>query len=457
MPLVLLMAMALLMASCLKDDNDNDYTYYNDTAITAFSLGTINQYVSSKTASGNDTTIKTTLVGSKYRFFIDQQKDSIYNPDSLPCFSDVKHVLATISSKNGGVVFLKSLTSDSVTYYSSSDSIDFSEPREFRVLSQDGKSYRSYRVKVNVHQQEGDDFVWSKQADFPFDLSQANGLKAIAKGDTLFLAADIQNYTTLFYTSLKDSLKWRVANSNINTPFEKETYKGVLAWNGYLYILTDRMVLRSTDGESWEQVSTQTSLQQLVAASTTELYALSAEKTLKVSKDAGKTWTAEELDDDSLLLPTDNISYTCSPLKTNSQVDRVMIVGTRSGDTYAKAWSKMVDYSDYPVPGKWSYVDVASDQTYNLRNMTGLTVFPYDGKALAIGYLNGTFSSVYQSPDGGITWKTTTDYCLPTGVVPNEVFTVTVDRNNYVWLLCKDGQVWRGRLNRLGWADSNLQ
>lgn len=252
-------------------------------------------------------------------------------------------------------------------------------------------------------------------------------------------------------------MKWRVANSNINTPFEKEAYKGVLAWNGYLYILTDRMVLRSTDGESWEQVSTQTSLQQLVAASTTELYALSAEKTLKVSKDAGKTWTAEELDDDSLLLPTDNISYTCSPLKTNSQVDRVMIVGTRSGDTYAKAWSKMVDYSDYPVPGKWSYVDVASDQTYNLRNMTGLTVFPYDGKALAIGYLNGTFSSVYQSPDGGITWKTTTDYCLPTGVVPNEVFTVTVDRNNYVWLLCKDGQVWRGRLNRLGWADSNLQ
>ena len=96
MPLVLLMAMALLMASCLKDDNDNDYTYYNDTAITAFSLGTINQYVSSKTASGNDTTIKTTLVGSKYRFFIDQQNDSIYNPDSLPCFSDVKQVLATI-------------------------------------------------------------------------------------------------------------------------------------------------------------------------------------------------------------------------------------------------------------------------------------------------------------------------------------------------------------------------
>ena len=47
-------------------------------------------------------------------------------------------------------------------------------------------------------------------------------------------------------------------------------------------------------------------------------------------------------------------------------------------------------------------------------------------------------------------------YYLPKGFdnEGNDVFTMTVDDDNYIWIICGGtGKTWRGRLNRLGWAD----
>ena len=114
LPFIVLFSAIFLFDSCLND-NDNGVVYYNDTAITAFTPGTLNQYLHTKTASGKDSVYKKTLTGSKFPFYIDQMKNEIYNPDSLPYGTDAKHVICTITSKNSGVIALKSMTSDSMS------------------------------------------------------------------------------------------------------------------------------------------------------------------------------------------------------------------------------------------------------------------------------------------------------------------------------------------------------
>ena len=160
-PVVLAVA-SLLFASCLKS-SDEDTTTYNDTAIVSFSIGTLNRYVTTKAKDGvTDSTYKVTVTGSAYKFYIDQQACRIYNVDSLPKGTDVAHVLCNVSSKNGGVVTIKSLTSDTLRYVSSTDSLDFTKQREFRVFSNSGTVSRAYTVSVNVHQEEADSFRWTR-------------------------------------------------------------------------------------------------------------------------------------------------------------------------------------------------------------------------------------------------------------------------------------------------------
>ena len=61
-------------------------------------------------------------------------------------------MLATITSKNSSPILLMDINkTDSVAaYYSSSDYINFSQPRFIRVYSSDYSAYAQYQVTVNV-------------------------------------------------------------------------------------------------------------------------------------------------------------------------------------------------------------------------------------------------------------------------------------------------------------------
>ena len=136
----------VLMASCLNSSDENNVTLYDNAAIIGFTLGTMNKYI--------DNT-KTTFSGSSYFFNIDQSnkgthhfKDTtiigrcIYNNDSLPLGTDLKHVLTTITTHHNGVTIIERLNQRNVfDYFTSSDSIDFTKPRKLRVFSSDGTVY----------------------------------------------------------------------------------------------------------------------------------------------------------------------------------------------------------------------------------------------------------------------------------------------------------------------------
>lgn len=150
------------LSSCLGESTS--YTYYNDAAITAFKLGTLKRTMHTlKKTDGTDSTYTTTLDCSGYTFYIDQNEGRIWNADSLPVGINTSKALCTITTKNSSSAMpVKSLNSDSLSWYSSTDSLDFSSVREFRVYNSNGTACRTYTVQVNVHNEEADSCVWTQ-------------------------------------------------------------------------------------------------------------------------------------------------------------------------------------------------------------------------------------------------------------------------------------------------------
>ena len=159
--LCVMLSIALCLTSCLKGE-DTEVTYYDDMAITTFELSVVNRYIHKTTSAGNDTIVMTTLKSGLPIFNIDQYQHQIYNREPLPTGCDLEHVLASITSKNSGQIVIKSLTSDSLFYYSSADSIDFSQPREIRVYAIDGSGFRSYQVNISVKDTSTEDIQWER-------------------------------------------------------------------------------------------------------------------------------------------------------------------------------------------------------------------------------------------------------------------------------------------------------
>ncbi len=182
---------ALMMTSCLSSNDSSDIIYNNDTAITAFSLASVNRYIHTTSKSGTDSVYKKVYT-YPVSFSIDQYNQTIYNTDSLYADCDLKHVLISVSTKNSGTAVIKSLISDTLKTIVSTDSLDFTQPREIRVYAQDGKSYRAYKVTMNKHQVATDQILWEKMpADsYPVDTEKEKWEQIIEdKGLAQFIGA----------------------------------------------------------------------------------------------------------------------------------------------------------------------------------------------------------------------------------------------------------------------------
>lgn len=437
-PLLFLMLSAVLMlSSCLSDDDDTNYDYYNNTGISAFSLGTMNRYLHTTSSTGADSVYKTTYAGSNYKFTIDQLSHSIYNTDSLPYGTDARHVLANITAVNSGYIMIKSLTSDTLQYYSSSDSIDFTSPRTIRIGSQSGLRYTDYTVTVNVRQEPEGTMAW-RNITTNSELAGLSDTYAVSAGGNVFVFGTSNGATVGYRTAENDGATWtQMASLPANTR--------VIAKGDKLFAIANGGVLSSTDGQSWTQTQPSGSPARLIAASTKHLYATNARGTAILSSaDDGATWTTEALDDDSLLLPTNQTGYACTPVTTNDSIDRIVIVGycPYINDIHARTWTKLDDYSSHPIDSEWNFVNTAGYDGKPLDELSSLSVTTFGGYPMAVGVRSNGITPFYRSMDGGITWK---DYELeqPTGltVVENKL-AVTTDSEGSLWIISA-GQVWK--------------
>lgn len=457
--LIVILSAVFSLSSCLGEGTE--YTYYDDAAITGFSLGTLNCYYHAKKADGTDSIYKRTLNCSKYSFSIDQQKREIWNNDSLPMEIDASKVVCTISAKNGGVTYIKHVNSDTLDVFNSKDSIDFSQPRDFYVYNTNGTGYNKYTIRVNVHKENGDSCIWTKVADANATIAGLKAMKAIAfKGDVYVFGHDGANFK-LYSTPENDGVNWSEVPAS--SALSADTYKNVVLRDGVLYVLSNGQILKSTDAMNWTAVAN-TDIRQLVAASSFRLYALSATGTMVSSVDEGETWVEEELDDTPALLPYDNVSFVVSPLSTNAGAERILLYGSRDANEYAAdvnatVWTKIDENTNGSRNHKWNYIEYTSENRFPAPRLTNMQIVNYDKEIIAIGgkgigacKKNG-LDAIYRSGDGGLTWRNDSVMSMPEDVNSDkEVFGFTVDSDNSVWIICGGtGRIFKGRINRLAW------
>ena len=194
-----------LLPSCLGSDDD-DTTYYDDAAITAFSMGTLNRYLTTTSSTGEDSVYKVTYAGSSFKMTIDQLGCRIFNNDSLPYGTDIKHVLCTVSTSHNAGVTIQSMTSDSLKLFSTSDSIDFSQPRILRVYSTDGAYQRDYTVTLSVRQLPQGTVVWTKMPEgTTLPATRVTDWDFAYSADSTAIVASNDGWATQFTETLDES------------------------------------------------------------------------------------------------------------------------------------------------------------------------------------------------------------------------------------------------------------
>lgn len=443
---IALITATLSLSSCLSSD-ETTVEYTHDTAITAFSLGSLDRYT--KTKAGKDTLLKANVTGSDYKFYIDQAQRKIYNVDSLPCGVRSTAILATISSKNSSPILLMDINKrDSVAaYYSSSDSINFSKPRYIRVYSSDYSAYAEYQVTVNVHKELPYEFKWHELAQNNSQLAVFSDLKAVACGDYIYVFGKTAEGTKVLKSAINDGSAW--SPIMMNESLSRDAYQSAVALDGKLYISDGGKVYASADAETWTLVSGNADVKQLIGASSKYLYAYTAAG-ISVSKDQGVSWKAEKLDTDADYLPTQNISMNVAGVLSAKDVENVMLLGTRDKalkDTVATTWLRTVDYAN--EDGQWNYLEIENNKSGKMPWLDQVITCAADTGFVALGS-NGKW---YKSQDAGLTWKQDKMVVLPAKFATEGTegrFAFCRDKQHYYWII-RNGYVWRGRFNIDGW------
>lgn len=441
---IALITATLSLSSCLSSD-ETTVEYTHDTAITAFSLGSLDRYT--KTKAGKDTLLKANVTGSDYKFYIDQAQRLIYNVDSLPCGVRDTAILATISSKNSSPILLMDINkTDSVAaYYSSSDSINFSKPRFIRVYSSDYSAYAEYKVTVNVHKELPYEFKWHELAQNNSQLAEFSDLKAVACGDSIYVFGKTAEGTKVLKSAINDGSAW--SPIMMNESLSSDAYQSAVALDGKLYISDGGKVYASADAATWTLVSGNADVKQLIGASSKYLYAYTATG-ISVSKDKGVSWEQEKLDTDADYLPTQNISMNVAGVLSAKDVENVMLLGTRDKalkDTVATTWLRTVDYAN--EDGQWNYLEIENNKSGKMPRLDQVITCAADTGFVALGS-NGKW---YKSQNAGLTWKQDKMVVLPAKFADEGRFAFCRDKQHYYWII-RNGYVWRGRFNIDGWS-----
>ena len=444
---IALITATLSLSSCLSSD-ETTVEYTHDTAITAFSLGSLDRYT--KTKAGKDTLLKANVKGSDYKFYIDQAQRLIYNVDSLPCGVRDTAILATISSKNNSPILLMDINkTDSVAaYYSSSDSINFSKPRFIRVYSSDYSAYAQYQVTVNVHKELPYEFKWHELAQNNSQLAAFSDLKAVACGDDIYVFGKTAEGTQVLKSAINDGSAWSSIMMNVN--LSSDAYQSAVALEGKLYISDGGKVYASADAATWALVSSENAdVKQLIGASSKNLYAYNTAAGISVSKDKGVSWEQEKLDTDKAYLPTQNISMNVAGVLSAKDVENVMLLGTRDkalNDTVATTWLRTVDY-DANEDGQWNYLEIEKNKSGKMPWLDQVITCAADTGFVALGS-NGIWDKIL---DAGLTWKQDAMVVLPAKFATEGRFAFCRDKQHYYWII-RNGYVWRGRFNIDGWS-----
>lgn len=442
--------LSVLFVSCA--DEEETYTLSNNCYISDVTLGYVRRAVHITTKDGKDSTYTVTFDGRYYPMTVDQRNLLIYNEDSLPQGTRVSAILATINAE-GGVLYRPAGNQEAEWLsYSATDSMDFSAPLSLVVVSADGTARREYTLKVNVHQQDADDFTW-KQLTASDVLQGMERMKSVCLSGRLLVLGEANGEVKLASAALPSGEEWTL---QATAGCEGADVASLQLFGDRLYMNTaEGTVLSSSDGLMWETVGT-APVDRLIAGGSSYLYALGQGYILRSAD--GRDWMQENMDAASSWLPARDIASVC--YRQSNGNERLLLMGNRepeqfTADTAAVVWSKYWNMSQTEAGGSWMFFNVSPDNRFLCPRLKGLIVFRYDNMLIACGTgsvdgRHAALDAFYVSVDNGITWKPDGVLAPPPSLKGTALpITVTVDAEAFVWLVCGT-EVWRGRLNRLG-------
>lgn len=191
-------------------------------------------------------------------FSIDLNRGVIFNADSLPKGTNITKLIPVITfttgmSKAEIVMSGGSEESKTVNYLENpNDSIDFSRDVTLNVTAADGVNNYTYRIKVNVHEQEPDSMMWDKMAvaDLPSRLPKPKAQKCVDKGGKAYsIISESDNSLTLSVSN--DLFKSEWTKQQLSLPFTPDI-ASLDATDENLWILdSDGALYSSTDGKTW--------------------------------------------------------------------------------------------------------------------------------------------------------------------------------------------------------------
>lgn len=439
-----------MILSCdLSSDLDDELSH--DCIVTSITLGSLKRVMHTKNSQGQDSTYEVNVTGAYYPLTIDHLGGRIFNADSLPYGTDLSRVTFSAINAKGGMVIRSLVTGDDTTFVAS-DSTDFTQPRTLVVYAVDGKSKRTYEVKLNVHQEEGDSVVWHNLAAGHATIAAMSETRALNFGGAMKVFGQIDGATHLVNvplqgTDVAPADQWQT--TSINVALQP---RSIQSYADRLYALSaEGALMASADGAAWEKLSTDFTPKALVAAGKSGLVAVG--ETAYYNSQDGVEWKTMVADTPEML-PQSNFAGACVMSNKNDAQETFVVVGQRGAETVVwRKWMDTMDGDNYP----WVYIVPSVNNSYSFPALTDYTLTAYDGITYMVGKkADGKMSPIYISPDNGRSWKSG-EMKLPTeGVLSldnsSTGVTIAVDDENFLWMISSgNGKVWRGRYQRLGW------
>lgn len=439
-PLLTLFSGALCV-SCFSTAKEETYP---QAAITSFTLGYFNVSTPDVNYHGNDTTVMVREGGVMYPMTIDQTNNMIYNRDSLAYGSQLNGVTCTVGS-TGTVAYRYLDEPEQFFAYEPKDSIDFTRPLSFVVVSTDGSYSRTYGFKLNVRQVFPDSVIW-RNCQVP---ELENPVMAV-RSDSAYL---IGMKSDAIYMSSCD-----IRKGEFSSPGQVSGMGGVpgamMVAFGKLFVQSDGSLYESADGLNWSEacggIAVLFASEQKQYNPELEVWAVGTDGMLMSSVDMHE-WTARQTLQDNF--PAMGGTVVSSALKTNPSITRYVLAGRSACDTPSvELWTRL------STEDGWTSVVPSSVCDQVLPAWEKSFMFPYDGSLFAIG---DGLECMYQSMDNGITWYACNRYAdewstfnrfmqLPVSLVGYRGrFAAATDSREGIWIADSNGHAYRGAIRRI--------
>ncbi len=451
--IVCLLCASCLITSCLDSVDYDEIEYSPNSSITAFAIDDFSATYLDIIGYEKDSLRTDTIDGSLYPFAIDQKRRLIYNVDSLPVGSDLSKIVANITY-DGYALYIVAGDKDSV--WTSTDSLNFKMPIQFKAMSMTGLYGNTYTARINVHQQEPELLSWKNLGNtLPTGIRL---LKAVELNNYVYVYALLDNKVVLTSTKLISGRTWNEFRT-LDLP-DNTDYASMMAWGKQLLMLAGNDLYQSTDAENWQKVETETKFSRLLANvhsnNNNKVYAINADNYFVESTD-GIHWEVKE--EVPASFPQSPSAFAISPLNTNSTIERITVMGnnTLSNDSAAIVWSRLTTEStwgDYVLPnGKQDYCPA----------MENIGLIYYNNSFYAFGGPSkntDAFSNFYTSKDQCISWEPVKKWMFFPETFADLYaqadgnYSYLVDSNHFLWFIWgESGEVWKARINKMGFAN----